>query len=209
VDAEASSVLALVRLCGRLPLALRIVAAKLAMRPHWRLEQMVRRMTDENSRLDELVLGGAGIRTTLSLSYNSLPEEARRLFLLLGQLGASDFASWVSAPLLDVDLRTASDLLDKLVEAHLVEVRVREDSPPRFRLHDLVRIYAVERLAAEESTAARMAALRRVLGCWLSLATEAHRRRYGGDFTVLHGRAEHWAQISGGSRRITVKSGGW
>lgn len=192
VDAETSSALALVRLCGCLPLALRIVAAKLAMRPHWRIDQMVRRMTDESSRLDELLLDGAGIRTTLSLSYDNLPDDARRLFLLLGQLGTSDFASWVSAPLLDADLRTASDLLDKLVEAHLVEVTTREDGPPRFRLHDLVRIYAVERLDAEENTSSRMAALRRVLGCWLSLATEAHRRRYGGDFTVLHGSAEHW-----------------
>ena len=193
VDAEASSALDLVRLCGCLPLALRIVAAKLAMRPHWRIAQMVRRMADEGSRLDELVLGGTGIRTTLSLSYSSLPADARRLFLLLGELGTSDFASWVSAPLLDMDMQAASDVLDELVEAHLVEVRTREDAPPRFRLHDLVRIYAVERLAAEESTAARMAALHRVLGCWLSLATEAHRRRYGGDFAVLHSNAERWA----------------
>jgi DNA-binding SARP family transcriptional activator/tetratricopeptide (TPR) repeat protein len=192
VAAEEPSALVLVRLCGCLPLALRIVAAKLAMRPHWRIDQMVRRMTDEGSRLDELVLSGAGIRATLALSYNSLPEDARRLFLLLGLLGAADFASWVSAPLLDADVRTASDLLDKLVEAHLVEVSVREDAPPRFRLHDLVRIYAIERLAAEGPTAARVAALQRVLGCWLSLATEAHRRKYGGDFTVLHGSAEHW-----------------
>jgi DNA-binding SARP family transcriptional activator/tetratricopeptide (TPR) repeat protein len=192
VEAEPAAALALVRLCGCLPLALRIVAAKLAMRPHWRIDQMVHRMANEGSRLDELALSGAGIRATLSLSYNTLPDNARRLFLLLGQLGTSDFASWVCAPLLDVDPQTASELLDKLVEVHLVEVRAREGDPPRFRLHDLVRIYAVERLAIEEPAAARTAALKRVLGCWLSLVTEAHRRRYGGNFTVLHGNAEHW-----------------
>jgi len=192
VQAEESSALALVRLCGCLPLALRIVAAKLATRTHWRIDQMVRRMTDEGKRLDELVLSGVGIRATLSLSYDSLGEHARRLFLLLGLLGTPDFASWVSAPLLDVDAETAGDLLDKLVEARLVEVRVREDGSARFHLHDLIRIYALELLAIKETTAARASALRRILGCWLSLATEAHRRRYGGDFAGLHGSAAHW-----------------
>ncbi len=192
VQAEVSAALALVRLCGCLPLALRIVAAKLTMRAHWRIGQMVRRMTDERQRLDELALSGVGIRATLSLSYNSLSKDARRLFRLLALLGTADFASWVSAPLLDLDADAAADLLDTLVAARLVEVRVREAGSPRFRLHDLIRIYATEQLSTEEPTAQRASALARILGCWLSLATEAHRRWYGGHYAVLHGRAEHW-----------------
>ncbi|MGE5291022.1 MAG: BTAD domain-containing putative transcriptional regulator [Micromonosporaceae bacterium] len=192
VRAEEASARALARLCGYLPLALRIVAAKLAMRRHWRINRMVSRMEDEERRLDELVLGGMGIRTTLCLSYDNLSEDARRLFCRLSMLGAADFASWVSAPLIDADAEFAGDLLDSLVEARLVEVRVTEDRGARFRLHDLIRLYALERLTVEDPPAERTAALRRMLGCWLFLATEAHRRAYGGDFAVLHGSAEHW-----------------
>ena len=192
VRAEAASALSLVRLCGFLPLALRIVAAKLAARTHWRIDKMVRRIRDESRRLDELELSGAGVRAALALSYRGLSQDARRLFVRLGLLGATDFASWVSAPLLDMDAEEAGDVLDMLVEIRFVEVRIDEEGLPRFRLHDLVRIYALERLAAEEPVAERARALRRLLGCWLSLAAEAHRRSYGGDFAVLHSATEGW-----------------
>src|ERR1700735_4987287 len=110
----------------------RIVAAKLGVRAHWRIDKMVRRMTDEDRRLDELVLSGVGIRATLAQSYDRLSKQARRLFLRLGLLDAGDFASWVSAPLLDLDAETAGDVLDTLVEVRLVEVRVSEEGLPRF-----------------------------------------------------------------------------
>jgi DNA-binding SARP family transcriptional activator len=208
VEAEASAALTLVRLCGCLPLALRIVAAKLAMRKHWRIDKMVRRMTNEGKRLDELVLSGVGIRATLTLSYDSLAPVARRLFLRLGLLGAADFASWVAAPLLDMEAEDAGDILESLVEARLVEVRVHDDGWPRFRLHDLVRIYALERLA-EEPIAERALALRRLLGCWLSLAGEAHRRSYGGDFLKLHGNAPRWPLAPDVVDQLLVKPLSW
>jgi DNA-binding SARP family transcriptional activator len=192
VHSEEAAALAIVRLCGGVPLALRILAAKLAQRPHWRLEKMVRRLTDDERRLDELTLGGVGIRTTLTLSYSGLSDTARRLFLRLSLLGMADFAFWVCAPLLDLDIDAAADLLDTLIEARLVEVWVPEDGTPRFHLHDLVRIYALERLTAEESTTERVLALQRLLRCWLGLAIEAHRRSYGGDFAVLHSSTSPW-----------------
>lgn len=191
VQAEAASALALTRLCGCLPLALLIAGAKLGARPHWRIDQMVRRLTDEGRRLDELALSGIAIRTTLSLSYNSLSGDAQRLFTRLGLLGTADFGSWAAAPLLDADAETATEVLETLVDACLLEVRVCECGSPRYRLHDLIRIYALERLA-EEPIVERSAALERMLGCWLSLAEEAHRRRYGGDYVVLHGAAARW-----------------
>jgi DNA-binding SARP family transcriptional activator len=192
VAAEEESARALVGLCERLPLALRIAAAKLAARPHWRVRQMVRRLEDEKRRLDELDLDGVSIRATLSLSYDNLDEDGRRLLRRLSLLGSIDFASWVSAPLLELDVDASDELLDVLVEARLVEAWRTEDGSVRFQLHDLVRIYAVERLMGEESAGAREALLHRLLGCWLALATEAHRRGYGGDFSILHGTAEHW-----------------
>jgi DNA-binding SARP family transcriptional activator len=182
----------LVRLCGCLPLALRIIAAKLADRPHWSVGHMVRRISDESKRLDELVLAEAGIRVTLQVSYGTLSRSAQALFARLGLLDAADFAYWVAAPLLDSDVEAASDLLDTLVQAHLVEVRVDEVGRARFRMHELIRIYARERLASELSVGERAQALQRLLGCWLFLAGEAHRRARGGDFAVLHGSAAVW-----------------
>jgi DNA-binding SARP family transcriptional activator/tetratricopeptide (TPR) repeat protein len=189
MQAEPAAAVALVRLCGCLPLAVRIVAAKLATRRHWSIDQMILRMTDEARRLDELVLSGIGIRATLATSYGGLRPESQRLFLRLSLLGTTDFAPWVSAPLLDMEVEAANDLLEELVEARLVEVRVSEDGSSRFHLHDLVRIYVLERLA-DEPQPERAAALRRLLSCWLSLAVAAHRRAYGGDFYVLHGGAD-------------------
>lgn len=192
MQAEPTAALELVRLCGCLPLAVRIVAAKLAAKHHWTISHMIQRMTDEARRLDELALSGVGIRATLATSYSSLSEPARRLFQRLSLLGTTDFAPWVSAPLLDMNMEAANDLLEELIEARLVEVRLGEGRSSRFQLHDLVRIYARERLAAEELPAERAAALRRLLSCWLSLAAEAHRRAYGGDYAVLHGSADRW-----------------
>jgi DNA-binding SARP family transcriptional activator/tetratricopeptide (TPR) repeat protein len=191
--AEETSVRVLVGLCEGLPLALRIATSKLVARPHWRVSQMVHRLQDEKRRLDELDLDGVSIRATLSVSFENLGGDCRRLLLRLSLLGAVDFASWVGAPLLDCDVEPAEDLLEDLVAAQLVEARGKEDGSVRYHLHDLVRIYAIERLVEEESTEGRISPLRRLLGCWLFLTADAHRREYGGDFCVLHGTADLWA----------------
>jgi DNA-binding SARP family transcriptional activator len=209
VRAEAASALTLVRLCGCLPLALRIAAAKLSTRRHWRIDKMVRRLRDESRRLDELELSGGGVRAALALSYEGLSRDARRLFMRLGLVGATDFAGWVSAPLLDMDAEEAADVLDTLAETRFVEVRIDEEGKPRFRLRDLVRIYALERLAAEEPVADRARALRRLLGCWLSLAAEAHRRSYGGDFAILHSATEGWDLPTDTLDQLLVKPTSW
>jgi DNA-binding SARP family transcriptional activator/tetratricopeptide (TPR) repeat protein len=189
---EAAGVRSLVHLCGGLPLALRIVAAKLSGRPHWRVGQMVARLENEKRRLDEIDLDGTSIRATLALSYLDLAEDARRLLRRISLIGAVDFASWICAPLLDTDIHAAEDLLEELVAVWLVEAKTAEDGSVRYHLHDLVRLYAVEVLAETEPLADRQAVLRRLLGCWLALASEAHRRQYGGDFSTLHSAATRW-----------------
>ncbi len=197
VSAEPQAARELVRLCEGIPLALRVVAAKLGIRPHWPISHMVAQLQDETGRLDELDLDGTSIRATLAIAYEILDQPTRRLLRRLSLLGTVDFASWVGAPLLDADIGYAEDLLQQLVASHLVEANVTGDGTVRFQLHDLVRIYAVERLADDESTADRLDAVRRLLSCWLFISTTAHRRIYGGDFAVLHGTAEHWPLPAG------------
>jgi DNA-binding SARP family transcriptional activator/tetratricopeptide (TPR) repeat protein len=192
VDAEPDATRELIRLCEGIPLALRVVAAKLAIRPHWPISYMVRQLQDEARRLDELDFEGASIRATIAMAYESLARPARQLLRRLSLVGTADFAAWVGAPLLDTDIGRADHWLQQLVAAHLVEADVTGDGIVRFHLHNLVRIYAIERCAEDESTAGRLDAMRRLLRCWLFLATSARRRLYGGDFAVLHGTAEHW-----------------
>jgi len=189
--AEPDAVRQLIRFCDQLPLAVRIVAAKLSSRPHWSIADMVQRMRDEPHRLDELAIEGIGIRATLADSYSELSPRTRQLFTRLSLLGAVDFGAWVSVPLLDLDPDRAEDALDELLAAHLLEVRVEEGGTPRFRMHDLVRIYALEQSAAQEGTADRAVGLQRLLSCWLSLTVDAHRRAYGGNYG-LHGNTDPW-----------------
>ncbi|MFE7409502.1 AfsR/SARP family transcriptional regulator [Streptomyces laurentii] len=189
IHSELTSALQLIKLCGNLALALRIVAARLAARPHWPLSKMVARLHDESQRLDELTHGGVGVRAGLAMAYQGLPADAQRLFRRLSMLEAAEFSSWVAAPLLDLAVTEAEDTLEFLVDAQLVDVEVVEGRRTRYRLHDLVRVYSQECLAAYESTAERSLVLGRVLSTWLLLVEEAHRRAYGGDHTLIHGQA--------------------
>jgi DNA-binding SARP family transcriptional activator/predicted negative regulator of RcsB-dependent stress response len=194
IAAEKDAAGEIARLCGCLPLALRIAAVRLATRPQRTLRRFGATLADERRRLDELATGDLAVRASLSLSYQGLRTPARHLLRLLGQLGPADFARWVPAALLDVPVDEAEDLLDTLVEAQFLAISDEEHTGRlRYRLHDLVRVFALERAAAEEPPEVRTRALTRVFGCLLSLAEQEHRRVYGGDYTTLHGTAGRWA----------------
>jgi DNA-binding SARP family transcriptional activator len=189
VHAEPSQALKLVKLCGGMPLALRVSSARLKARPHWTIEQLNTRLSDDTQRLDELVYAGQSMRASITVSYDSLDPVARLLFCRLAMLDVRDFPGWVAAPLLDCTPDAAEDILENLVSAQLVDVHQVADGSARFRFHDLIQIYARERLAIDDLSDDRNAALRRVLSTFLFLCDEAHRREYGGDFTLIHGDA--------------------
>ncbi|GAA2695506.1 AfsR/SARP family transcriptional regulator [Nonomuraea recticatena] len=193
---QMSDALRLAALCDGLPLALRIVGARLNARTDWTPGKLALRLADERRRLDELSYGQLTVRATFALSYRDLGPEAAKLFRRLGLLEARDFASWTGAALLEVDELTADRLIDQLVDARLLEVASIDGlDQVRYRFHDLVRLYARERGYEEESHQDRTDALERALGCWLALAEEAHRRGYGGDFTHLHSSAPRWRAL--------------
>ncbi|MEU8386259.1 NB-ARC domain-containing protein, partial [Streptosporangium sp. NPDC048865] len=180
-------------LCDGLPLALRIVGARLTARSYWTPARLAKRLADERRRLDELSYGQLTVRASFALSYRDLSPQAALMFRRLGLLEAPDFASWAGAALLDVDELDAEDLIDQLVDAQLVEVLGRDGADQiRYRFHDLVRLYARECAHAEEPAGERLAAITRALSCWLALAEEAHQREYGGAFTQLHGAVPRW-----------------
>ncbi|MBT2231996.1 AfsR/SARP family transcriptional regulator [Nonomuraea sp. NEAU-A123] len=174
VRAEHEAAERIVRLCGHLPLALRTAGARLAARPHWPLATLALRLADERRRLDELTAGDLEVRASVGLSYRGLDDAAKRAFRLLGLLGVPDFASWVMAALLDAPEAVAEGVVERLLDAQILDhVGVDAVGQTRYRLHDLLRVYAAERAEVEEPPEERAAAVTRVLGGWLWLITRA------------------------------------
>ncbi|MFC4033156.1 BTAD domain-containing putative transcriptional regulator [Streptomyces polygonati] len=190
---EPAAAEALIRTVGGLPLALRIVAARLAARPHWTLASMVQRLANERNRLDELTHGEMTMRASLSLTHDGLAAGDRKLLRLLSMAQGTTLPGWLAGALLDDDRPFPSDLLEPLVDVQMLDVvGVEATGGFRYRFHEIIRVFAREQLAAHDDSAVRGAALERMMGGWLSLAEQAHRRIYGGDFTVLHGSAPRW-----------------
>ena len=171
-EPEAAAVIA--ALCGYLPLALRIVGARLAAKPHWRLQWLAKRLHAQHRRLDELTVGDLEVRASVALSYQGVGEVERRAFRLLGLLEVPDFAPWMLSALLDIPAVNAEEVAEHLAEAQLLDT-VGEDAAGqiRYRCHDLLRLFARERLAAEETPATRRAALERTLQTYFTRAHEA------------------------------------
>ncbi|WP_020662007.1 AfsR/SARP family transcriptional regulator [Amycolatopsis benzoatilytica] len=171
VAAEPEDAAAILRQCGHLPLAIRVAGAKLTHRPSWSLRILADRLHDEHRRLDELRVGDLAVRASVTLSYDLLPMSAAAAFRRLGVLGPVQFPAWTVAAVLGRP--TADDVLDVLVDAHLVELVTTDVAgQPRYRLHDLLRVYAAELADPEETRAA----VHRVLEGYLALVIEADDR---------------------------------
>ncbi|MGI5283724.1 BTAD domain-containing putative transcriptional regulator [Nonomuraea polychroma] len=150
VRAEPEAARRIVRLCGHLPLALRIAGSRLARKPGWTLDHLAGRLGDERRRLDELSAGDLAVRGSLALGYRGLPDPERRLLRELGAWSAPDFASWV----LGQDL-------EPLAEAGLLQSRgLDEAGQERYGWHDLTRLYAAERLSEEDGVPGGVLAVR-------------------------------------------------
>ncbi|MGP4114142.1 AfsR/SARP family transcriptional regulator [Streptomyces sp. 4N509B] len=177
----------LVEYCGRLPLAVRILGAKLMSKPHWSLRKAASRLADERGRLDELAHEHLEVRASLGLSHQGISPAARQLFRRLALVAVSDFAEWVCSPLMELSCAEAEVLLEELLDARLLDIISPEGTgDPRYRIHDLVRLYAWEQALETEPTEERKAALARLGMTALALADRAHRAVCGGDFTVVH-----------------------
>ncbi|QMV22449.1 tetratricopeptide repeat protein [Streptomyces sp. SCUT-3] len=145
VAAEPEAARRLAVLCDGLPLALRIVAARLATRPQWTLRAMADELADEQRRLKLLSAEDTGVEAALRLSVQQLPPSAGVMFRRLGLHTGPDLDRYAAAALAGCTPGRAGDALEQLAAAHLVE----DSAPGRWTLHDLVRLYA--RSLADES----------------------------------------------------------
>ena len=95
--------------------------------------------------------------------------------------------------LLDLHPSRGDKLVDGLVDAQLLEVAGEDAAGQlRYRFHDLLRVYARERAAAEDPSQDQDAALARAFGGWLALAETADRRLPSPTVGVAHGTAPRW-----------------
>ncbi len=141
--AEPEAARELVVACGHLPLAVRIVAARLAARPGWTVETLSRRLQVERRRIDELRIGDLAVAAAFELSYRQLTADQARAFRLVASVDGPDIGLPAAAALLDLDEYDAEDLLEALVDVAMVE----SPFPGRYRYHDLLRAFARRRPA--------------------------------------------------------------
>ncbi|MGH3730116.1 MAG: tetratricopeptide repeat protein, partial [Micromonosporaceae bacterium] len=169
VKEDPSSVAQVVELCGQLPLAIRIAAARLRTRPSWSLGDLVERLGDRRHRLAELQAGNRSVTAAVDLSYEHLTDDRRRLFRLLGLCPGPDIDARATAALAGTTPHHARRLLDDLLDVHLLQQR----SPDRYRAHDLLRAHAAQTCAEEEPESAQRSALARLFDWYLHAVTSA------------------------------------
>ncbi|MED7948420.1 AfsR/SARP family transcriptional regulator [Streptomyces sp. BE303] len=179
--AEQDAARELVVACGHLPLAVRIVAARLAARPGWTVETLSRRLQVERRRIDELRIGDLAVAAAFELSYRQLTADQARAFRLVASVDGPDIGLASAAALLDLDEYDAEDLLEALVDVAMVE----SPFPGRYRYHDLLRAFA-RRRPAEGAEPARdhgevVAARDRLLDHLLATACTAFQHAVPGD----------------------------
>jgi DNA-binding SARP family transcriptional activator/Tfp pilus assembly protein PilF len=160
--------------CAGLPLAIRICAARLAVRTQWKIATLAQRLRNERRRLDELEVGDLAVRASFKVSYDTLRSrnndaDPARAFRMLGLWQGQSISLPAAAALLGEPEDDVADALEALVDANLLE----SPAPDRYRFHDLLRFYATERAQAEESSSARDEAVARLLHWYLSAAIAA------------------------------------
>jgi DNA-binding SARP family transcriptional activator len=170
VSCEPHAARQLVERCGRLPLAVRIVGARLLERPHWRLSQLADRLREERGRLDELAVSDLSVRDSFARSYAGLAPPLREAFRLLGLLGLPYLPVPVAAAALGLGVSGAEDVLESLRACHLLEAEPDPVDGARYRFPTLLQLYARERSAAEDPARRRHEATRRALTTWSTLS---------------------------------------
>ncbi|MBB6122055.1 AfsR/SARP family transcriptional regulator [Nocardiopsis algeriensis] len=145
----------IVRICGGLPLALRVVAARMLSRPRWSFAHVARRLGEQNRKFRELRVEGQSVESAIDLSYRSLNAQQRRVFLQLGLMIGKNLDLAGAAAMLDMTVEDADDVLQELVGVCLLD----EPQGDVYQLHDLIRAFALDRsadvLGDREAEAAR------------------------------------------------------
>lgn len=160
--AMAEAVDEVVDLCGHLPLAIRLAAARLRHHPAWAIADLAERLRDCRQRLAELRTGDLEMASAFQLSYRNLTEEQQRALRLLGLHPGPTFTTLAAATLFGRTPAQTERLLEELFTAHLLD----HHSAGRYCLHSLVHSYAMA-LEEADDPVDRAEAVTRVLDFYL------------------------------------------
>ncbi|GAB3809734.1 XRE family transcriptional regulator [Kribbella italica] len=173
VATETAAVRTISRLTGRLPLAVRLIGARLAARPAWPIEHVTDQLRDEQRRLDELGTGHNGVRSNIAASVEFLAtsdqlveRQAATALDFLGLPNGTELVTITTAHLLGESEHHTEEMLERLVDLNLLE----STAPGRYHLHDLIQAYAREQSSQRLSEGTRTDALSRVLVFYTGLA---------------------------------------
>ncbi|MFC8845744.1 MULTISPECIES: ATP-binding protein [unclassified Micromonospora] len=200
VGDETESAREVTQRCGHLPLAIRVVGARLAVQPDAAIGAVCAQLAVESRRLDELTAGDLGVRASIALSEDLLTADDRRMLRLLTLLDAPTITGWAATAMLHGGpgpvpphgdpgpAGSAAPLpaagLDALVRASLLDEVPVGGGRTGYRFHDLIRAYGRERAAAELDEATRAAAVRRGIGAHAVMADLASRHMPGGSLRL-------------------------
>ncbi|GLY49555.1 NB-ARC domain-containing protein [Lentzea sp. NBRC 102530] len=176
VLAEAQVATKLVGFCAGLPVALRIVAARLMSRPQLTIACLAGELADETTRLAAFSLRGEPlVSAVFDNAYRTLPAEAAALYRGLGIAPMRKVSVEVASVVLDLPLARAKRSLDVLVDASFLD----ELPGNGFTMHDLVRLHARERSMDEDSAERRESVLDRIRTHYLRKSAFADRAVMG------------------------------
>ncbi|WP_306369593.1 BTAD domain-containing putative transcriptional regulator [Nocardiopsis sp. CC223A] len=145
VEAEEDRAREIARICGGLPLALRVIAGRMLSRPRWSFEHVVRRLNEQNRKFRELQVDGQSVETAIDLSYRSLDEDQRKAFLTLSLMIGNTIDLAGGSALFGTLVEDADDVLQEFVGVCLLD----EPQGDVYRMHDLIRDFALERAQGE------------------------------------------------------------
>ncbi|PWV67920.1 AfsR/SARP family transcriptional regulator [Nocardia neocaledoniensis] len=163
IAAEPEAVAAVLRACGGLPLAVRIVGARLAARPAWTVHTLAERLRDTEQRLSVLRTGELAVELAFRISYDQLDAGHARAFRMLAVPEVGEICTEGAAAILGVDVLDAEQVCEDLVDLNLLETA----APGRYTYHDLLRLFARE-LPATGQADPPLTALRRLLDFYLA-----------------------------------------
>ena len=171
-DADPAAVADVAGHCGCLPLALRVAGNWLTTRTAWTVRSLADRLAHEERRLSALAAGDVRVSAAFDLSYRQLTPAAARMFRRLALIDGPDFGVACAARLTGQEPDDTVGTLEELVDFGLLG-----GDGDRYRLHDLLRLFARSRLRTEEP-AEDAAAVRTALHRWLLETVMAAGRWY-------------------------------
>lgn len=157
VAAHLKAALEVAALCDHLPVALRTVGTRIAVRHGWTLPQAAGQLRDERRRVDCLTAGRPGLRESFRLAHRGLDADSRRMLMRVARLHRVEFDASVPAAVTKLSPAEAEEALETLVDTGLLQTAATRGSyrlPVLFRLLSLEMLRSAPPVAAEAVPAA-------------------------------------------------------